>query len=139
MMEDDQPWPLRISNYYSPKLRRLIKQVGVNFKHSKDRHLLFERIWHPLQIGVQGQDLSKKGLGYQDIQVYNYHMVLTVDTSNRKDEDLTEDVPIDHPGKDIKLKDAPAELEDGGQTIIYELVKINLGSEDDRKPTFLSA
>jgi hypothetical protein len=34
---------------------------------------------------------------------------------------------------------APQELEDGGQPTINELVEINLGSDDDPRPTFISA
>ena len=63
----------------------------------------------------------------------------TINASNRREEDLIEDAANGHPTKDVKLKDAPSELEDGGQATIDELVEINLGSEDDPKPTFLSA
>ena len=34
---------------------------------------------------------------------------------------------------------APEELEDGGQPTIDELVEINLGTEDDPRPIFVSA
>lgn len=34
---------------------------------------------------------------------------------------------------------APHQLEDGGQQTVDELVEINLGSEDDPRPTFVSA
>lgn len=34
---------------------------------------------------------------------------------------------------------ATQELEDGGQTTIDELVEINLGTEDDPRPIFVSA
>jgi hypothetical protein len=34
---------------------------------------------------------------------------------------------------------APQELEDGGQPTIDELVEVNLGTEDDPRPTFVSA
>ena len=37
------------------------------------------------------------------------------------------------------LLPAPLQLEDGGQCTIYELVDINLGTEDDTHPTFVSA
>jgi hypothetical protein len=34
---------------------------------------------------------------------------------------------------------APQELEDGGQPTIDELVEVNLGTEEDPRPTFVSA
>ncbi|KAG9447539.1 hypothetical protein H6P81_013667 [Aristolochia fimbriata] len=37
------------------------------------------------------------------------------------------------------LKDAPAAFEEGGQSTVDELKKINLGSEEDPRPTILSA
>ena len=88
---------------------------------------------------MQGQSLSKRGLGFQDRQVYECCMMAAINVSDRGEEDPSEDVANDHPTKDVKLKDAPSELEYGGQATIDELVEINLGSEDDLKPTFLSA
>ena len=61
-----------------------------------------------------------------------------VNESHGKEKDLIEDVANDHPIKYVKLKDAPPELEDGGQATIDELEEINLGSEDDPKPIFSS-
>ena len=66
-------------------------------------------------------------------------MVSAVDAFDGKVEDPIENAANDHPTKDVKLKDVPFELEDGGQATIDELMEINLGSEDDPKPTFLSA
>ncbi|XP_039118805.1 uncharacterized protein LOC120254858 [Dioscorea cayenensis subsp. rotundata] len=137
-MEDEEPWPLRIPDYYPPKLRKLIKQVGISLKHSKDRHILFDRLWRLFKITMQGQGLSKKGLGFQDEQVYECRMVSAVEGSDTRDEDPVEEVSDNHLVKDIKLKDAPPKLEDGGKATIDELVDINLGSEDDPKHTFLS-
>ena len=62
-----------------------------------------------------------------------------IDVSDRGEEDPSKDVANDHPTKDVKLKDAPSELEDGGQATIDELEEINLGSKDYPKPTFFSA
>ena len=66
-------------------------------------------------------------------------MMSTINASNRTEEHLIVDAANDHPTKDVKLKDAPSELEDGGQATIDELVEINLRSEDDPKLIFLSA
>ena len=39
----------------------------------------------------------------------------------------------------IETTIAPQEVEDGGQPTIDELVQINLGTEEDPRPTFVSA
>lgn len=44
-----------------------------------------------------------------------------------------------HHGEVLSAAPAPYQLEDGGQQTIDELVEINLGSEDDPRPTFVSA
>ena len=49
MIGDEEPWPLRIPDYYPPQLRKLVKQVGIGGKHSKGRHFPFERLWHPFK------------------------------------------------------------------------------------------
>ena len=139
MTGDEEPWPLKIPDYYPPQLRKLVHEVGIGAKHTKGKHFLFERLWHPFKSAMQGQSLSKRGLGFQDRQVYECCMMAAINVSDRGEEDPSEDVANDHPTKDVKLKDAPSELEDGGQATIDELVEINLGSEDDPKPTFLSA
>ena len=108
-------------------------------KHSNNRHLLFERFWHPFKSVVQSQGLNKRGLGFQNRQVCECHMVSVVNASDGKKEYLIKDAANDHLTKDVKLKDTPLELEDGGQAIIDELVEINLGSKDDLKPILLSA
>lgn len=38
-----------------------------------------------------------------------------------------------------EAKDAPKELEEGGQSTVDELTEINLGSEDRPRPTYVSA
>ena len=88
---------------------------------------------------MQGQGLNKKGLGFQDRQVYECRMMSAIDELDRSKEDPIEDAISDHLTKDIKLKDAPPELGDGGQATIDDLVEINLESEDDHKSTFLNA
>ena len=88
---------------------------------------------------MQGQGLSKKGLGFQAIEVYECRMMSAINASDRREEDLSDNAANDHPTKNVKLKDAPSELEDGGQATIDELMEINLGSEDDSKATFFSA
>lgn len=65
-------------------------------------------------------------------------MVSASDTLDEKNEGLVKD-NIGYPTNDVKLIDAPPELEDEGQVTIDELVKINLESRDDPNPTFLSA
>lgn len=42
-------------------------------------------------------------------------------------------------GEVINVAPAPTQLEDGGQCIVDELVEINLGTEEDPRPTFISA
>jgi len=44
-----------------------------------------------------------------------------------------------HHGEVLNAAPAPPQLEDGGQQTFDELVEINLGSEDDPRPTFVSA
>ena len=44
-----------------------------------------------------------------------------------------------HHGEVLNPTPAPPQLEDGGQQTTDELVEINLGSEDDPRPTFVSA
>ncbi|KAF3336393.1 hypothetical protein FCM35_KLT18979 [Carex littledalei] len=40
---------------------------------------------------------------------------------------------------EITAKEAPKELEEGGQNTIDELTEINLGSKETPRPTFISA
>lgn len=56
---------------------------------------------------MQGQALSKKGLRFEDEQVYECFMVSAINASNTKDKDLVEEASDDQPLKDIKLKDTP--------------------------------
>jgi hypothetical protein len=46
---------------------------------------------------------------------------------------------IGEQGEVIEAAPAPQQLEDGVQLTIDELVEINLGTEDDPRPTFVSA
>lgn len=39
----------------------------------------------------------------------------------------------------IEVKNAPKELEEGGQSTVDDLVEINLGSDEDPRPTYISA
>lgn len=64
---------------------------------------------------MKGQGLSKRGLVFQDEQVYECSAVSSIDASDIKDDDTIEEASKDHHVKDIKLKDATNELEDGGQ------------------------
>ena len=41
--------------------------------------------------------------------------------------------------EELDALSAPQQLEDGGQPTVDELVEINLGTEDDRRPIFVSA
>ena len=86
---------------------------------------------------MQGQSWSKNGLGFQNKQIYTCCMMLVVNSSDGNKENPIGDAVDDHPPKDTK--DVPPELEDGEQSTINELVKINLGSKDYPKPTILSA
>ncbi|XP_020081405.1 uncharacterized protein LOC109705053 [Ananas comosus] len=55
-----------------------------------------------------------------------------------KDMEQDEDIePLK--AKLLELKDAPQELEDGGQATVDKLIEINLGNEEDRRPTYISA
>ncbi|KAG9449925.1 hypothetical protein H6P81_009890 [Aristolochia fimbriata] len=45
----------------------------------------------------------------------------------------------DQEEEDFVLKEAPAEFEEGGQATVDELKKIDLGTAEDPRPTFLSA
>lgn len=65
-------------------------------KHSKDRHILFETLWHPFKISIHGQGLSKKGLGFQDEQAYECCMVSNVEVTDTKDDYLVEESSEDH-------------------------------------------
>ena len=56
---------------------------------------------------MQGQSLSKKGLGFQDRQAYECRVMLAIDASDRREEDLIEDAANDHPTKDVNLKEHP--------------------------------
>ena len=75
----------------------LVKQVGTEGKHLKCRHFLFERLWHTFKSAMQGQSLSKRGLGFQDGQVYECHMMSAIDVSDRGEDDPSEDAANDHP------------------------------------------
>jgi hypothetical protein len=51
---------------------------------------------------------------------------------------VTEALNIGEHGEVLDAAPAPQQLEDGVQLTIDELVKINLGTEDDPRPTFVS-
>ena len=57
-------------------------------------------------------------LGFQDRQLVECHMVLAVNASDGKEEDLIKDTTNDYPTKDTKLKGAPPELEDGSKKLL---------------------
>lgn len=77
-------------------------------------HLLFERLWYPFKNAMQGQGLSKDGLGFQGKQRYEcaWCLVSVIGTSEGKNEDSIEDIVVGHLVCDIKLKDAPPEFGD---------------------------
>jgi hypothetical protein len=52
---------------------------------------------------------------------------------------VEEVLTIGEQGEIVDAAPAPQQLEDGVQLTIDELVEINLGAEDDPRPTFVSA
>ncbi|XP_039130916.1 LOW QUALITY PROTEIN: uncharacterized protein LOC120267326 [Dioscorea cayenensis subsp. rotundata] len=112
--EDSEIQPINFPSQYPKQLKRIVEEFGCKINWSKKSYQNFHQLWnhsHP----------DKRGVGYSEPSRYSCYMM----------ESTEEEV--------VKMKSAPPELEDGGQATIDELIEINLGSDEDRRPTFLSA
>ncbi|XP_020082008.1 uncharacterized protein LOC109705667 [Ananas comosus] len=158
---------VNMPKYFSKNLKNMMNRSGIPARRSRDNRNFFQKMWNPPQKRVvlpNGRTVHTRGLGYhQSTQVSNKSQCssekgqlnpsppMTEMTYNDscairhtctmitiKDMEQDEDIePLK--AKLLELKDAPQELEDGGQATVDKLIEINLGNEEDRRPTYISA
>lgn len=158
-MECEDEWEYRdmwiiIPQYPAPIMRKLMKK-NIFFVQTNKRARYFRELWHnehaqrPVGnglsttwgLGYARQSCLTRAASYHYLE-YPRHSCLTYATSysitDKEEgppeyENQTEDDLI------VDLKEAPKELEEGGQATVDELKERNLGTEEDPKPTFISA
>lgn len=124
--------------FYNKNLLNLFEQMGCLKPLYREKIEPFHQLWDPPSRKVRSLDgrmISTRGLGFREsntqtkkADVLSSHVCLSsYDVEEDKDPLITE------------AKDAPKELEEGGQSTVDELTEINLGSEDRPRPTYVSA
>ncbi|KAG9447255.1 hypothetical protein H6P81_013383 [Aristolochia fimbriata] len=91
------------------------------------------------QVSV-GQTLTEKKNTPKPVVVYTLRAAIA--RARAYDSVMVNHISIsgdDQEEEDFVLKEAPAEFEEGGQATVDELKKIDLGTAEDPRPTFLSA
>ncbi|XP_020080518.1 uncharacterized protein LOC109704178 [Ananas comosus] len=135
--DDDIYEDIEIPNYFSASLIKMIHKLGCPTRRSWANHKFFQRMWNPPQrrsILPNDKSSNTRGLGYY--RSFAYQDIYTCNMINAN-EDITEHLVDEQ--KSLEPKDAPQELEDGGQATVDELLEINLGTEEDPRPTYISA
>ena len=86
----------------------------------------------PLKITIrQGHETQENEENIAQVNYLSYEESLTVEDESSSSNPSEGFIDI--------LQPAPQEFEDGGQATVDDLVEINLGTEDDPKPVFVSA
>lgn len=84
-------------------------------------------------------DSKPRGLGYRspsdDEGPSTVNMVVAEEDSS-SGEEIEVETP---PSKEEEVRPAPPEFEEGGQATVDELREVNLGTDEDPRPTFKSA
>ncbi|XP_020081530.1 uncharacterized protein LOC109705200 [Ananas comosus] len=135
--DDDIYEDIEIPNYFSASLIKMIHKLGCPTRRSWANHKFFERMWNPPQRRStlpNGKSSNTRGLGYYRSSTYQDIYTCNVINANA---DIAEHLVDEQ--KSLEPKDAPQELEDGGQATVDELLEINLGTEEDPRPTYISA
>lgn len=87
---------------------------------AKEKAEIFRKLWSPPQRmikSLEGRIVNSRGLGFVEIDDDAFRMLLL-------------EIQPEDP-RAIEVKNAPKELEEGGQSTIDELTEIHLGSEDN--------
>jgi len=136
-----------------PKMTRLMEKSGITLRQNRRMPpppAICEEWWGRTEDFVKRRSKlqPKFGLGYRDIDAYDgdaegpgdnsAHCCTTATTGDGAGCSYRE-VAIVETEEELDAMIAPEELEDGGQPTIDELVEINLGTEDDPRPIFVSA
>ncbi|KAG9450316.1 hypothetical protein H6P81_010281 [Aristolochia fimbriata] len=106
-----------------------MKPVKINRKVSADVH----------QVSV-GQTPTKKKDTLKPVVIYTLRAAIA--RARAYDSVMVNYISItdgDQEEEEFVLKEAPAEFEEGGQLTVDELKRVNLGTAEDPRPTFLSA
>lgn len=86
----------------------------------------------PLKITIhQGHETQEDEENIVQVNYLSYEESLTVEDESSSSNPSEDFIDI--------LQPAPQEFEDGGQATVDDLVEINLRTEDDPKPVFVSA
>ncbi|XP_060968195.1 uncharacterized protein LOC133035834 [Cannabis sativa] len=95
-----------------------------------------QKQWMPkqkksLRITIRGHETQEDGENFAQVNYLSFEESLTVEDEGSSSNPSEDFIDIFQP--------APREFEDGGQATVDDLVEINLGTEDDPKPVFVSA
>lgn len=136
---------IRPPKYFREELLQLCKEIGCLKPVPRSKINVFRKLWDPSQrkiFALNGCVVNTRGLGFKepDDQVYQL-------TSSKEYEPYccfsTSDCDIEETSRKdptiLEIKNAPKELEEGGQSTIDKLVEINLGSNENPRPTYMSA
>ncbi|KAG9442226.1 hypothetical protein H6P81_018080 [Aristolochia fimbriata] len=136
-------------NQTPPLHRRQKKSVYYRGWVTKQpKRTIFQRLGAPTRVPVS-QRLGKIGENSSKIikaESSEVTPVVIYMSSKKRDPEEEEAVAVHHitagegddPTPEDDLGEAPAIFEEGGQATIDQLKKVNLGTEDDPRPTFLS-
>jgi ribonuclease HI len=145
-----------------PRMARLLEKAGITLgpnNRMPPPPAVCEQWWSQAEALIKAKNKAqpKYGLGYHRINNFdegegpinsNDVDCFTISThsgdeagcsyTTRRRQHLVEAKAAEE-GEELDATPAPQELEDGGQPTVDELVQINLGTEDDPRPTFVSA
>jgi hypothetical protein len=145
-----------------PRMVRLLEKAGITLRRNywmPPPPAICEEWWSQAEAFIKGgRNVQPKfALGYHDKgasddegenpnagQVHCSTITATsTDGEGCSNDAWHQQQPADaedaYTGEEIEAKPAPQELEDGGQPTVDELVEINLGADDNPRPTFVSA
>ncbi|KAK1668161.1 hypothetical protein QYE76_056320 [Lolium multiflorum] len=146
-----------------PRLTRLLARAGITLRRNNrlpPPPSICEEWWRQSEVldSTGGKKQPKYGLGYVNLHASDPHgnehdgnsraACHATSVSSGDDADVpyqplhqqnSTDGEHPEPDGDLGASPAPQELEDGGQPTIDELVEVNLGTEEDPRPTFVSA
>ncbi|XP_020081023.1 uncharacterized protein LOC109704671 [Ananas comosus] len=137
---------VNMPKYFPKNLKNMMNRSGIPARRSRANRKFFQKMWNPQQKRVvlpNGRTIHTRGLGYHqsahmhkitnnDSLVMRHTCTMITIKDIKQDKDMISIEPVKT--KLLELKDAPQELEDGGQATVDELLEINLGNEEDRRP-----
>ncbi|KAJ1696334.1 hypothetical protein LUZ63_004846 [Rhynchospora breviuscula] len=146
--------------FYGKELMLLFEKAHCFDPITKSRAKLFEKLWNGTSRKVMGADGKMKctrGLGFVDdfedrnlSRLYrDFRIIGSRTRSGSSVCDKNESYFSCHMAREELIRDdeqfilvaknAPKELEEGGQNTIDELLEVNLGTEEEPRPTFINA